>query len=507
MKRGERMLEKRAAGLLLHVTSLPAPHGIGDIGAVNRYLLPFLKETEQSYWQILPIHPVGYGHSPYQSYSAFAGNELLIDPEGWVESGLLVKNELEAGPGFSETAISFEEVGNWKSSLYRKAFERFKKQAPPSDYKQFADRNSFWLTDYCLFSSMKKKYNQQPWHKWPVELVNRDPVAIRNFSAAHEDEIAYTQFLQFTFHTQWKLMKQGFDQAGIQIIGDLPIFVAHDSADVWADQQLFRLNSKGYPEVIAGVPPDYFSETGQRWGNPHYRWDRMQQGDFLWWRKRIEHLLESVDLIRVDHFRGFEAYWEIKSSEPTAVGGRWVKAPGAALFHSLKKHLGTLPLIAEDLGVITPEVEALKRQFGFPGMKILQFSFGRKLKKRERPAYYEKHTFAYTGTHDNDTLVGWLTDKAIKDKGIRENLEHHYQIDPEDPETACSQLIELLLKTSAGAAVIPLQDYLALGTEARMNYPGTIGGSNWRWRCTKAHLRDAALMQKILKMTRESGRS
>lgn len=495
------------AGLLMHVTSLPSPYGVGDMRAATEYLLPFLKETEQHFWQILPLHPVGYGESPYQGFSAFAGNESWISPDELLEEGLITPEQVKHKPDFQKDILEFNTVREWKSRLFEKAFQEFQRRPIPAEYKQFLDKNNNWLPDYCRFAVIKEMHQQKPWHEWPEPLRSRNGDSLQSIDIEMEKQLSYVAFLQYLFFGQWQKMHRQYKQSGIQIIGDLPIFVAHDSVDVWANQHLFKLNSKGFPTVVAGVPPDYFSKTGQRWGNPHYQWNSMAQTDFKWWRQRIQHLLECVDIIRIDHFRGFEASWEIDASEQTAVKGRWIKAPGEALFRSLEKHLGLLPLIAEDLGVITPEVEALKKQFGFPGMKILQFSFDRKLKKKERPANYEKNTFAYTGTHDNDTLAGWVTDRARMDHGIRRNLKHYHHIDVAGSiDEACRQLIILLLNTNAGAVIIPMQDYLCLGTEARMNYPGTIGKNNWRWRCDPAHFRDPSLIRWILKQVRDSQR-
>ncbi|MEN1762122.1 4-alpha-glucanotransferase [Anoxynatronum sibiricum] len=501
------MTKDAKAGLLLHISSLPSPHGVGDIGGAERVLLPFLKKTGNRFWQILPLNPVGYGESPYQSFSAFAGNEDFISPEKLTARGWLHCEEIAEPPDFPETRVDFHRMREWKSQLYHLAYQRFKRQQKPDDYHRFIEEQRWWLEDYALFTVIKKNQKLRPWQEWPEKLKNRSLDELRLFREQHLNELECVEFLQYCFHTQWQEMKKIFWENNIRLIGDLPIFVAHDSADVWANPRLFQLNPDGTPTVVAGVPPDYFSRTGQRWGNPHYRWDKMMKDDFSWWRMRLQHLMESVDMIRIDHFRGFEAYWEIHATEPTAVKGRWVKAPGMALFHSLEKYLGKLPLIAEDLGVITPEVEALKKAFGFPGMKILQFSFGKKTKKKERPAYYEKHTVAYTGTHDNDTLVGWLKEEAFSDVGIREILKRYHRIDPEKTSHEnCQQLIRLLMHTHAKTVVIPLQDYLCLGTASRMNYPGTIGGTNWQWQATEEQLSDSTLQHFIYQVIEEAQR-
>ncbi len=501
-------MKEKKAGLLLHVSSLPSAHGVGDIKGAMDYVLPFLRETEQKLWQILPLHPVGYGHSPYQGLSAYAGNELFISPEMMNETFKPSSPLPDKKPAFNKHLIHFSEADKWKETLYRGAYHRFRKNKPPAAYTHFLDKHRHWLKDYCLFRLIKEKQNKKAWHLWPEKLRDRHEGSLNDISALFAEELSYRSFLQFQFFNQWQETYRQFHRAGIEIIGDLPIFVAHDSVDVWANRQLFQLDEKGAPTVIAGVPPDYFSATGQRWGNPHYQWELMKENDFLWWKRRVAHLLEMVDVVRIDHFRGFEAYWEIPEGETTAVKGRWVKAPGEELFRSLEKSLGALPFIAEDLGVITQEVMALKKRFGLPGMKILQFSFDPKVKRRERPAHYEKNTYAYTGTHDNDTLKGWLTSKGFQDEGIRKVLSHYHQIEATDPlDDSCKALIRLLMKTSAGAVIIPLQDYHCLGGEARMNYPGTTGGDNWRWRSRPEHFKDEETNQWVLKEIRASGRS
>ena len=506
------MTKTPESGLLMHVTSLPSRHGIGDLKAVTDYLLPFLKETEQKWWQILPMNPSGYGHSPYQGLSAFAGNVLWISPELVAQNGWLHMEELASPPSFSDTRVDFDAVLEWKDSLFRRAFQRYEETFPTvesdPELAAFRNQHSEWLDEYALYQTMKNKWNGKAWHLWPSELAHRDPEALKDFVDHNAREIRYHQFLQHLFFGQWNTVKEEFQRAGIRIIGDLPIFVAHDSADVWTNQDLFQLNREGTPTVVAGVPPDYFSETGQRWGNPHYKWDRMKENGFRWWKQRINWLLELVDVIRIDHFRGFEAYWQIAAREKTAVNGRWVKAPGNELFRSLLQDRNELPFIAEDLGVITPEVEALKKRYGLPGMKILQFSFDSRLPKKQRPSYYEKHTVAYTGTHDNDTLAGWIENHARKDNEIRHILKRYHAIDVDEPvEKNCRKLIRLLFNTNAGIVIVPMQDHLFLGSEARMNYPGTVGGQNWKWRCLPGHLRNPEVIKEVLRLTRESKRS
>lgn len=500
------IISEKSAGLLLHISSLPTKHGIGDIGSGTRELLDFLVQTEHRYWQILPIHPVGYGESPYQSYSAFAGEELFIDPLWLYEDGYLKKQELEAAPDFSESKVNYEACRQWKEKLFQQAFLRFNSRVREKSYSTFLEHHKGWLEDYCLFRAIKDQEKGKPWHVWPSGLRDREKEALEAFQKENQGVIRYYEFLQYCFFTQWEHMKRTLQKNNIQVIGDLPIFIAHDSADVWSSPGLFQLEKNGRPTVVAGVPPDYFSETGQRWGNPHYRWEVMKQNNFNWWKKRISHLLELVDLIRIDHFRGFEAYWEIPADEKTAVKGKWVKAPGEAFLNSLRKDWPKLPFIAEDLGIITPPVKALKKKFSLPGMKILQFSFYSKISKKERPFEYEKNTFAYSGTHDNDTMVGWIEAEARKDKTISRRLNQYHQINVKGSlEQTCWLLLDLLFKTNAGVAMVQMQDYLCLGTEARMNFPGTTT-NNWQWRCSKEAMEDRVLRRQIKQLLTTHGR-
>lgn len=500
------ILSEKKAGILLHVTSLPSSYGIGDLGSACEEWLNFLMKTEQQYWQILPIHPVGFGESPYQSFSAFAGEELLLDPEWMREKGYLTSRELKNTPIFDDEVVDYQKVSEWKEKLFYQGFLRFRKESAANGFSQFCEQHKDWLDDYALFRAIKNKEEERPWHQWPEKLKKRDSQAIHQFSQENEELIQYYLFLQFCFFMQWQKMKKKYTEQNIKIVGDLPIFVAHDSADVWANSQLFDLKEDGTPRVVAGVPPDYFSVTGQRWGNPHYKWNEMKKNHYSWWSRRIEHLLTMVDIIRIDHFRGFEAYWEIPEEEITAKNGRWIKAPGDELFKELKKQYSNLPLIAEDLGIITPPVRALKKKFGLPGMKILQFSFYPGLKKRERPYEYEKNTFAYSGTHDNDTLAGWIQTEAQENKSIALRIKKQHRIDVYDNvEKTCWDLLEVLFSTNAGAVIVPMQDYLCLGSEARMNYPGTIA-NNWRWRVKKEAIADDVLAVKIKQLATKSNR-
>jgi len=479
----------RASGVLLHVTSLPSRYGIGDLGEEAYNFVDFLNNANQRLWQILPLNPPGHGESPYNCFSAFAGNPLLINIDKLIQSGLLKTEEAADIPSFAETKVEFPRVIQFKNELFLKAFNRFNELHEGDGYTQFKKQNRYWLSDFCLYMAVKEHFDNRVWNLWDTDIAFRQKQIIERYQNKLADKIRYQEFLQYIFSKQWSELKSYANHKGIKIIGDLPIFVAHDSSDVWVYPELFDLDGKGNPRKIAGVPPDYFSRTGQLWGNPHYNWERMQEDNFLWWRKRLEKLFKQVDIARIDHFRGFEAYWEVDASEKTAEKGRWIKAPGYALFTAVRECLRDLPIIVEDLGFITPEVDRMKKKFGFPGMKILQFSFD-ETDLKSRPEAYEKHCIAYTGTHDNDTLLAWFKElKKSKNSGILRILEKYYGINNSmTEEEFCWTLIELIYKTDANFVIVPLQDILCLGNEARMNFPGTVGGNNWLWRYKKGDI-------------------
>lgn len=472
----------RACGILLHPTSLPSKYGIGDFGREAYEFLDFLHRSKQSLWQILPLNPVGYGESPFQSYSAFAGNPLLISIDGLIEQELLLEAEVLPLPDFDPRKVQFDLVGQFKNGLYQKAFARFKAVSiKDQNYLNFAG-NTPWLKDYALFMALKDYFHGAVWNNWPVSIACREPEAIAYYENLLAAEIAYHSFLQYVFFSQWSALKAYAQRRGIKIIGDLPIFIACDSSDTWVNPCLFELDEKGHPTKVAGVPPDYFSATGQLWGNPHYRWTEMAKDDYYWWRERFRSLLELVDIIRIDHFRGFESYWEIPAGAVTAVEGKWVKGPGEKLFSTLGKYLGRIPVIAEDLGVITPAVEELKNKFHFPGMKILQFNLNYQEKEEFLPENYEANSVVYTGTHDNDTTVGWYRETLLNDPKQHRFIMDYLDLTPAaDASTVCWRMIETAYRCRSNTAVIPLQDVLGLGSESRMNYPGTVGG-NWAWR-------------------------
>lgn len=484
------MKARRESGILLHVTSLPSSQGIGNFGEDARRFVDCLVRMGQSLWQVLPLGPTGYGNSPYQSYSAFAGNSLLISLGDLVEEGLLEAHELPAAGDFSDDHVEFDRSAARSRDLLRIAFDRF--EAHPNaelmrDLVSFVVQEKAWLDDYALFLALKAEHGGATWTHWHPRLRSRKPAALRKANERLRKACDFERFVQFIFYRQWMALKTYANERGVSIIGDLPIFVAHDSADVWTHQDLFELREDGRPSVVAGVPPDYFSATGQLWGNPLYRWKRMKTTRYRWWIERIRNALMLFDRIRIDHFRGFEAYWEIPGDAETAIGGRWVLGPGASLFNSAKRKLGELPIIAEDLGLITPEVEELRDELGFPGMKVLQFAFGSDSGPHiYQPHNFSRHTVVYTGTHDNDTTVGWFRRRASSGSSeeqlhIQAERERVRRYTGTDGTEIHWDMIRLALASIAETAVFPLQDVLGLGSESRMNMPGSSHG-NWSWR-------------------------
>lgn len=479
----------RASGILLHATSLPGRFGIGDLGPEAYRFLDFLASAGQKIWQVLPLGPTGYGDSPYQLFSAFAGNPLLISPDLLVEEGLLSRSELAGAPPFPAGQVDFGSVIRFKTPLLRFAHERFRTEgALRAAFEQFRAENMRWLEDYALFMAVKEANGgESVWSRWEPDIAARNPEAIQRWKGRLALEIEALEFAQFLFFRQWRKLHDYARERGISIMGDLPIYVAHDSADVWANPELFQLNEHGAPAVMSGVPPDYFSATGQLWGNPIYRWDRMAEAGFAWWIERVRAALTLVDIIRVDHFRGLQAYWEVPAGETTARNGRWVLGPGAALFEALQKALGNLPIVAENLGVITPEVEAIRTQFGFPGMAILQFAFGNDPQAPDfKPHNYPRDRVAYTGTHDNDTTVGWWTsqdagDSTRTEEDVRKERDFTRRYLATDGREINWVFIRTLMASVANTVLFPLQDVLGLASEARMNTPAVPSG-NWRWR-------------------------
>jgi 4-alpha-glucanotransferase len=484
------MIFPRCSGILLHVTSLPGPHGIGDLGAPAHQFVDFLAESGQTIWQVLPVSPTGYGDSPYQCFSAFAGNPLLIDLMKLQEQGRLKPEDLAAVSRLPADYVDYAKVIDLKLALLRKAARHFLINAGDSDsrlFNAFCEDNAWWLDDYALFMAGKDAHQGVVWTEWDSGFAHRDPTALSQWRAKLSAEIEVNKFAQFEFFRQWEDLKSRCQRHGIRIMGDIPIYVAHDSADVWAHREMFQLDEVGRPTVVAGVPPDYFSATGQLWGNPIYRWDVLARSGYRWWIDRFRASLRLFDMARLDHFRGFEAYWEVPADASTAIGGKWVKGPGRELFEVLQKELKELPVVAENLGVITPGVESLRQEFGFPGMSLLQFAFGNDPQGPSfRPHNYARELVAYTGGHDNDTTVGWWTSTGVGEstrtaEDIRKEREFTKAYLGFENEPIHWVFIRAVMASVAAIAIVPLQDVLGLGSEARMNLPGTVSG-NWKWR-------------------------
>ncbi|MCF7792516.1 MAG: 4-alpha-glucanotransferase [Candidatus Cloacimonetes bacterium] len=484
--------KERQSGALLHVTSLPNIQGIGTLGKEAFEFVDKLSRADQKIWQICPLGPTGYGDSPYQTFSAFAGNPLLLDMNDLVQKELLQLSDLESLENLSQENVDYGRLFIEKNKLLKKAYYSFQKDA---DYDKFCQQNEFWLHEYALFMAIKDHFGGKSWIDWPQDVKLRSSLEMEKFSINLVDEIDYYKFLQFIFWQQWSRLHDYARQNGIEIFGDIPIFVALDSADAWSNRHLFLFDENGNPTFVAGVPPDYFSVTGQLWGNPLYNWQKMQENDFAWWKQRFGHSLKMFDLIRVDHFRGFAGYWAVPFGEETAIKGSWQPALGEELFSVLNSTYGSMPIVAEDLGVITDDVIALKEKFGFPGMKILQFAFGGGDDNPYLPQNYEENCAAYTGTHDNDTTLGWFQKLSEEQKkqvcdylSCREN-------------EICKAMIEAIWQSKANIAVAPMQDWLELGNEARMNTPGKAAG-NWQWRIKEEQF-DEKLIESMRELTVE----
>lgn len=479
----------RASGILLHPTSLPGRFGIGDLGDEAYRFADWLHAAGQRVWQVLPLGPTGYGDSPYQSFSTFAGNTLLINPELLVRDGLLDARDISDPPALPAGKVDFGKVIEYKTELIHKAAQAFRaNEGHPDreDFESFCRGNDAWLSDFTLFMAAKQANGGAPWNRWDTSLVNREQQALHSWGIRLADPIFEMKFAQFQFFKQWTRLKRYCNERGIRIMGDIPIYVAHDSADVWAHPEIYHLDSDGNPTVVAGVPPDYFSATGQLWGNPIYRWDVMAEHGYGWWIERVRKTLELVDLVRIDHFRGFEAYWEVPATEATAIHGRWVKGPGDGLFDAFRRALGELPIVAENLGLITGDVEDLRKRHGIPGMAVLQFAFGKDAAHSGLlPHKWERDTVAYTGTADNDTTIGWWkasggsTQSRAQVRAERAYAKKYLNTTGREIHWDC---IRTVMASVADTAIFPLQDVLGLGTEARMNLPGSFGGNNWRWR-------------------------
>jgi 4-alpha-glucanotransferase len=487
-------LFSRAAGILAHVTSLPSRFGIGDLGKSSFQFVDFLAAANQRLWQVLPLTPTGYGNSPYYSYSAMAGNMMLLSPDVLCERGFLNGGDLEPIPDFSEDTVDYSAVAAYKTELFEKAFANFAAHAPDSEraaYENFCATNASWLEDFSLFVALKEqKYDGQPWDKWEKADRLHEQKAMDEARETYRQATRMNKFLQYEFAVQWSAVRTYANSKGVALIGDIPIFIAYDSADVWSKQTAFRLDEDGFPTHVSGVPPDFFSETGQLWGNPHYNWSAMQKDNFSWWGDRFAKCFELYDIVRVDHFRGFEAFWEVEFGAPDAINGKWVPAPGKELFTAMQQRFGErfdgeLPIIAEDLGIITPAVTALRKQFNMPGMKILQFGYGAGDPADPfLPHNYEPDSVVYTGTHDNDTTLGWF--RSIDDDSKRNALEY---LQASSEQEVVWEMIRAAYLSTALFAIVPVQDILTQGTEHRMNFPGKADG-NWAYRLKPERLNE-----------------
>lgn len=489
------MKYNRSSGILLHPTSLPGPDGIGDLGPEAFRWIDFLTETGCTLWQILPLGPTGYGDSPYQAFSAFAGNPYLVSPAVLLDEGLLTRKDLAERPNFPNEKVDYGPVINWKLKILDRAYENFKKsgsQELTGEFNKFRADKSSWLDDFALFMAVKESQGGVSWDNWPNPLRKRSKTALSQFRNENGEAIERHMFRQFLFSRQWTNVRDYAHKKGVKIIGDAPIFVAYDSTDVWANPELFYLDSKGLPTVVAGVPPDYYSATGQLWGNPLYHWERHAETGYAWWIARLSAVLQTVDIVRLDHFRGFAGYWEIPFGNPTAEIGRWVPGPGASLFDALKNALGDLPIIAEDLGVITPDVIELRDRYNLPGMKIFQFAFWTDPDDPFMPHNYPVNCVAYTGTHDNDTTVGWY---HAAPKNETDFCRRYLARSGDD---IAWDMMRGIWVSVAAMTLATMQDFLSLDTSARMNYPGNPSG-NWSWRMS-ADVLQPGLIKRIYEM-------
>ncbi|WP_434683761.1 4-alpha-glucanotransferase [Pseudanabaena minima] len=504
------MAFQRASGILLHPTSLPSKFGIGDLGETAYQFIEFLSRSGQKLWQVLPLGPTGYGNSPYMSFSAIAGSPYLISPELLAKQHLLKEEDWADIPDFDQDRIDFEAVMPYKRKLLELAFERFKQGYTDQDlqhhhdlyllqeqFKKFCYEESDWLEDYVLFMTLHEQNPKILWNNWEPAIARREPQALQQKREELHEQIEFQRFVQFIFFDQWLKLKQYANMRNIQIIGDIPIYVSHNSADVWANPENFALDPDTYEvSQMAGVPPDYFSATGQLWGNPVYNWEYLQETDFAWWIDRFRFLNRYVDIIRIDHFRGFEAFWQVPAGEETAINGEWELAPGAKLFNKLREVMGELPILAEDLGIITPEVEKLRDDFGFPGMRVLMFAFGGGSDNFHLPHNYVRNSVVYTGTHDNDTAVGWWQRASKYEK----ELFYKYIVGFAAGEPINWVLIRLAMAAVSVIAIVPLQDVLGLDNSGRMNTPGTATG-NWGWRYSDPNLLNQDLSDRLLEIT------
>jgi 4-alpha-glucanotransferase len=492
-------MKRRSSGILMHISSLPGPYGIGDFGKGAYDFVDFLECASQKEWQILPLGITGFGDSPYQNFSVFAGNPYFIDLEEFFQKGYLNKEDIALHPlGDNPERVDYGLLYKNKTALLRIAYKRAKKEIN-RELEAFYEKEKTWLRDFALFMAIKKAHNDVSWLKWPQEYRNINSRAVLDFERENQDEIYFHIFVQYFFFKQWKALKNYANKKNIRIIGDIPIYVAEDSADLWRHHGLFKVDENLYPLTVAGCPPDAYSETGQLWGNPVYDWEAMERDGYTWWIDRIRASFEMYDMVRIDHFRGFEAYWEVKYGSSDAVNGKWTKGPGYKFFERIKEELGELPIIAEDLGFLTDEVYELIGKTGFPGMKVLQFAFESGAESEHLPHNYTRNCVVYTGTHDNNTIIGW-----VKKAGKRELLFARDYLKLSFEEGFNWGFIRGAFSSTADTCIIPMQDYLGLGDEARMNTPSTLG-NNWVWRMKEDALTDE-LAEKIAKLTRIYGR-
>jgi len=504
------MFKKRSSGILAHITSLPSPFGIGDIGLSSYDFIDFLVECDQTYWQFLPTGPTNsiFGDSPYMSISAFAGSPLLISPQLLADQGLITKKQLRSHPDFSPYTTDFDTVRRYKTSILKHAYQDFGDNHT-QNYQNFLTKNRYWLEDYVFFMAFKEKYPNKSWDEWPTTIRTKEEDILDRFRSTNLDQINYYRFEQFVFYSQWNLLRRYARRKEIILFGDLPIYVGYDSADVWANRQIFFLDpDTSRPTHVSGVPPDYFSPTGQRWGNPLYNWhhenDSVRGALFDWWFKRLSALFKQVDVARIDHFRAFESYWAIPEKEETAVKGEWLKGPGNAFFDKMSSKLGSLNIVAEDLGIITPEVEKLRDNLGFPGMKVLQFGFDGDPENSHLPYnFITPNCITYTGTHDNDTTVGWFFSNQLNDTQ-RMAIKKMTNRDFHDNSSIHHDLIYLAQSSISQLTIFPLQDIFGFGNDCKMNSPGVAKG-NWKWRCSGEFL-TSDIAQSLKYSTRLFGR-
>ena len=498
-------MHNRHSGILLHISSLPSKYGIGDMGPSAYAFLDFAALSQQRYWQVLPINPTDgiNGNSPYSCSSAFAGNPLLISPDMMVMEGFLKASEVKISVPSTEDQVNYSVVTVFKEKIFKTAFKKFQKRTDRGDFDRFVKAQQYWLEDFALFTVIKSVHGGRGWNEWPKPLKVRQPQALEEFASKYSLEVEQVKFIQYLFFHQWHQLKAYANDKNVAIIGDIPIYVNYDSVEVWRHPSYFKLDNEGHLKFISGCPPDYFSRTGQRWGNPVYNWAQLKKVKYSWWVARIAHDLEMFDFLRIDHFRGFAGFWQIPAHEKLAVFGRWVKGPGSSFFKVLARRFKRLPIIAEDLGEITPDVIELMKKFGFPGMRVLLFAFSGDINSNPHvPANYPTHCVAYTGTHDNNTIQGWYHQEAKAHE--KANLSHVLQT-KFTPRNLHWAMIEVLMRSCAQTVIIPMADFLGLKEEGRMNTPATKV-NNWKWRL-KANALTHQLAHKIARMTKTTNRS